>query len=96
MTFEQPNDSSALPTTATLTIEPHQEIVRLTVTHEGLPDEDSFNAASLGWPAVLAAGGPAPSRPHSPLLETGHILPQAQWEMHAELRAAQMAKNDPR
>ena len=25
----------------------------------------------------------------------GHVLPRAAWEMHAELRAAQMARNDP-
>jgi hypothetical protein len=30
------------------------------------------------------------------LLETGHVLPQAPWEMHAELREEQMAKNDAR
>ena len=30
------------------------------------------------------------------LLETGHVLPRAPWEMHNELRAAQMARNDPR
>jgi hypothetical protein len=24
------------------------------------------------------------------------VLPRAPWEMHAELRAAQMARNDPR
>jgi len=24
-----------------------------------------------------------------------NLLPQAPWEMHAELRAAQMAHNDP-
>ena len=29
------------------------------------------------------------------LLETGHVLPRAPWEMHAELRAVQMARNDP-
>jgi len=28
------------------------------------------------------------------LLETGHVLPRAPWEMHAELRAAQLARND--
>lgn len=27
-------------------------------------------------------------------LETGDVLPQAPWEMHAELRAAQMARTD--
>jgi hypothetical protein len=30
------------------------------------------------------------------LLETGHVLPQAPWEMHAELRAAHMAHHDSR
>ena len=29
------------------------------------------------------------------LLETGDVLPQAPWEMHAELREAQTARNDP-
>ena len=47
-----------------------------------------YDAASAGWPAVLAN--------LKSLLETGHVLPQAPWEMHAELRAANMAKNDPR
>src|SRR2546430_3973800 len=28
------------------------------------------------------------------LLETGHVLPRAPWEMHAELRAAQLARKD--
>jgi alkanesulfonate monooxygenase SsuD/methylene tetrahydromethanopterin reductase-like flavin-dependent oxidoreductase (luciferase family) len=30
------------------------------------------------------------------LLETGHVLPGAPWEIHADLRAAQMARHDPR
>ncbi len=30
------------------------------------------------------------------VLEAGHVLPRAPWETHAELRAAQMARNDPR
>ena len=29
------------------------------------------------------------------LLETGEALPQAPWEMHADLRDAQMAADDP-
>ena len=29
------------------------------------------------------------------LLETGEVMPQAPWEMHAEIREAQMARNDP-
>jgi hypothetical protein len=28
------------------------------------------------------------------LLETGQVLPQAPWELHAELRAAQISHND--
>ena len=41
-----------------------------------------------GWPAVLAN--------LKSLLETGNVLPAAPWEMHAELRAAQSARNDRR
>jgi hypothetical protein len=71
----------------TFQIEPYQDIVRLTVTHENLADRDALHAISAGWPAVLAN--------LKSLLETGHTLPQAPWEMHAELRADQMARNDP-
>ncbi len=88
MTFEEPNASSAPPTTVTFTIERFREIVRLSVTHDGLPDDQAVHAVSLGWPAVLAN--------LKSLLETGRALPQAPWEMHAEHRAAQMAKNDAR
>ena len=70
----------------TFTIEPHEEIVRLTVRHEGLPTEEDYQAISGGWPAVMAN--------LKSLLETGDVLPQAPWEMHAELRDAQMARND--
>jgi uncharacterized protein YndB with AHSA1/START domain/DNA-binding transcriptional ArsR family regulator len=76
------------PSQVTFDIEPHGEIVRLTVTHENLADQAEYEAASAGWPAVLAN--------LKSLLETGHVLPQAPWEMHAELRAAQMARNDTR
>ena len=71
----------------TFHIEPHRDIVRLTVTHENLAGQDALQAVSAGWPGVLAN--------LKSLLETGHALPQAPWEMHAELRAAQMARNDP-
>jgi uncharacterized protein YndB with AHSA1/START domain/DNA-binding transcriptional ArsR family regulator len=70
------------PTVVTFDIEPFHDIVRLTVTHENLPDEAALRAISAGWPAVFAN--------LKSLLETGHVLPQAPWEMHAELRAEQM------
>jgi uncharacterized protein YndB with AHSA1/START domain/DNA-binding transcriptional ArsR family regulator len=75
------------PSTVTFTIEPYVDIVRLTVIHENLADHTDFEAASAGWPAVLAN--------LKSLLETGQVLPQAPWEMHAELRAAQLARHDP-
>jgi uncharacterized protein YndB with AHSA1/START domain/DNA-binding transcriptional ArsR family regulator len=86
MTFGEPG-GTPLPSTVTFDIEPHQDIVRLTVTQEGLADEDALHVVSTGWPAVVAN--------LKSLLETGHALPQAPWEMHAELRAAQMARHDP-
>ena len=70
--------------TVTFDIEAFREIVKLTVTHENLP-EDALRDISLGWPAVCAN--------LKSLLETGHVLPQAPWEMHAERRAANMAAN---
>jgi hypothetical protein len=70
----------------TFDIEPYHEIVRLTVTHENLADRDALEAISAGWPAVCAN--------LKSLLETGHVLPRAPWEMHADLRDAQMARND--
>jgi len=88
MTFDAPGGTPPSgPSTVTFDIEPYHEIVRLTVTHENLPDDEAFEAASAGWPSVCAN--------LKSLLETGHVLPRAPWEMHAELRAAQMARNDP-
>ncbi len=74
------------PSRVTFTIEPHEDIVRLTVRHEDIPTAADLEALSAGWPAVLAN--------LKSLLETGDVLPQAPWEMHAELRDAQMARND--
>jgi uncharacterized protein YndB with AHSA1/START domain/DNA-binding transcriptional ArsR family regulator len=85
---ESDGEPAGGPSRVTFDIEPHREIVRLTVTHEDLADQAEHDAAAAGWPAVLAN---LKSR-----LETGHVLPQAPWEMHAELRAASMARNDPR
>jgi uncharacterized protein YndB with AHSA1/START domain/DNA-binding transcriptional ArsR family regulator len=88
ITFGEPGGQpAASASTVTFQIEPYHDIVRLTVTHENLSAEDDLHAASLGWPAVMAN--------LKSLLETGQPLPQAPWEMHAELRAAQMARNNP-
>jgi uncharacterized protein YndB with AHSA1/START domain/DNA-binding transcriptional ArsR family regulator len=87
LTFDAPGEAPAQgPSRVTFEIEPYHEIVRLTVTHENLPDEAAVEAISAGWPAVCAN--------LKSLLETGHVLPQAPWEMHADLRAAQMARRD--
>jgi uncharacterized protein YndB with AHSA1/START domain/DNA-binding transcriptional ArsR family regulator len=89
MTFADPGEESADESTlVTFDIEPYGDIVRLTVTHDSLTDPADYDAAAAGWPAVFAN--------LKSLLETGHVLPQAPWEMHAELRAAAMARNDPR
>ncbi|HXL94179.1 MAG TPA: SRPBCC domain-containing protein [Streptosporangiaceae bacterium] len=87
LTFDAPDATPpGGPSRVTFDIEPFHEIVRLTVTHENLADDDALEAISAGWPAVCAN--------LKSLLETGHVLPRAPWEMHAELRAAQMSRND--
>ena len=87
MTFDDPGEVPAGgPSKVTFDIEPYHEIVRLTITHENLADAAALQAISAGWPAVFAN--------LKSLLETGHVLPRAPWEMHAELRAAQMTRND--
>lgn len=88
LTFDPPGESPpGGPSRVTFDIQPYHEIVRLTVRHENLPDQEALEAVSVGWPAVFAN--------LKSLLETGHVLPRAPWEMHAELRAGQMARNDP-
>jgi uncharacterized protein YndB with AHSA1/START domain/DNA-binding transcriptional ArsR family regulator len=79
-------DEGTRPSQVTFTVERHQDIVRLTVRHEDLPSAEDEAAVAAGWPAVLAN--------LKSLLETGETLPQAPWEMHAELRAAQLARTD--
>jgi uncharacterized protein YndB with AHSA1/START domain/DNA-binding transcriptional ArsR family regulator len=76
------------PGRVTFDIEPHGDIVRLTVTHENLTDDDEHVSVSAGWPSVLAN--------LKTFLETGHVLPQGPWEMYTEMRAARMALNDPK
>jgi uncharacterized protein YndB with AHSA1/START domain/DNA-binding transcriptional ArsR family regulator len=89
LTFDAPTDEPATdPSVVTFDITPYHDIVRLTVTHEKLADGDAYEAVSVGWPAVCAN--------LKSLLETGHTLPQAPWEMHADLRDRQLARNDAR
>jgi uncharacterized protein YndB with AHSA1/START domain len=59
----------------TFAIEPHGDIVRLTVTHDDLADETARGQVAGGWSAVLSN--------LKSLLETGHVLPQAPWTMPA-------------
>lgn len=66
-------EPSREPSIVTFLVEPHQDIVRLTVTHENLPNAEMLHGISHGWPAVLAN--------LKSLLETGETLPQAPWEM---------------
>ena len=59
------------PSRVTFDIEPHDGIVRLTVTHENLADENEHANASAGWSAVLSN--------LKSLLETGSPLPHEPW-----------------
>ncbi|MGQ4385633.1 ArsR/SmtB family transcription factor [Streptomyces sp. SAS_270] len=60
-------------TRVTYDIQPHADIVRLTVTHEDLPDEAALSDAASGWSAVLSN--------LKSLIETGSPLPQEPWLM---------------
>jgi len=73
ITFEDSPDSEREASVVTFAVEPYQDIVRLTVTHEKLPNLEMLGGISQGWPAVLAN--------LKSLLETGDVLPQAPWEM---------------
>ncbi|MEU7883584.1 ArsR/SmtB family transcription factor [Microbispora bryophytorum] len=73
ITFEDSPNEEREPSVVTFLVEPHQDIVRLTVTHENLANLDMFNGISSGWPAVLSN--------LKSLLETGDVLPQSPWEM---------------
>jgi uncharacterized protein YndB with AHSA1/START domain len=66
------------PSRVTFDIEPYGDIVRLTITHENLADEAerdeaAAGRAAAGWAAVLSN--------LKSLIETGHVLPSAPWEM---------------
>jgi uncharacterized protein YndB with AHSA1/START domain/DNA-binding transcriptional ArsR family regulator len=87
ITFDDPGRTPPSgPSKVTFEIEPYHEIVRLTVIHENLADSDSLEAVSIGWPAVCAN--------LKSLLEMGHVLPRAPWDMDADLRATQIARAD--
>jgi uncharacterized protein YndB with AHSA1/START domain/DNA-binding transcriptional ArsR family regulator len=73
-TWEDPTaDSTVEPSKVTFTIEQHGAIVRLTVTHENLPDAANRDLAASGWAAVLSN--------LKSYLETGHVLPETPWLM---------------
>jgi uncharacterized protein YndB with AHSA1/START domain/DNA-binding transcriptional ArsR family regulator len=89
ITFASPDGARADDASVvTFTIDPFHEIVRLTVRHDRLPSAADYESAAVGWPSVMSN--------LKTLLETGSVLSRAPWQMHADLRAAQMARNDPR
>jgi uncharacterized protein YndB with AHSA1/START domain/DNA-binding transcriptional ArsR family regulator len=75
ITFEDSPGQAARrePSVVTFEVEPYHEIVRLTVTHEKLPDSEMHAGISHGWPAVLAN--------LKSLLETGSVLARPPWEV---------------
>ena len=74
ITFDPPEEEPVGgPSVVTFLVEAHQDIVRLTVTHENVADAEALRQISHGWPAVLAN--------LKSLLESGEVLPQAPWEM---------------
>lgn len=74
ITFEDAPEPPREASVVTFSVEPHEDIVRLTVTHEKLANQEMLDGISQGWPAVLAN--------LKSLLETGEVLPQAPWEMY--------------
>ena len=72
ITLREPGDEPPEAVDRHVLVEPHDEIVRLTVTHENLADQAMLSGISYGWPAVIAN--------LKSLLETGEVLPEI-WEM---------------
>jgi uncharacterized protein YndB with AHSA1/START domain len=61
------NYKNEVPALATLVLEPHGKLVKLTLTHEGFQEGSSMlPAISKGWPAILSG--------LKSILETGHPL----------------------
>ncbi|MDG3008566.1 hypothetical protein G4X40_00170 [Rhodococcus sp. D2-41] len=78
MTFEDPAATEAArPPLVTFRIDPHGATSRLALTHEHLPTPADHAAAARGWPAVLSN--------LKSVLETGHVLSRAPWEMTDDL-----------
>lgn len=74
ITFQDSDEERAGgPSVVRFVVEPHEGIVRLTVTHENLPNVEMLNGISRGWPAVLAN--------LKSLLETGQVLVTAPWDV---------------
>ncbi|QYN22374.1 metalloregulator ArsR/SmtB family transcription factor [Amycolatopsis sp. DSM 110486] len=71
--FDPNKEDTQQPSRVTFDIEQYEAIVRLTVTHEDLADEQAHRDISRGWPSVFAN--------LKSLLETGHVLPNAPWAM---------------
>lgn len=72
ITFETPGPESASgESVVTFLVEPHHDIVRLTVTHENIADQEQLDRFAGGWPAVIAN--------LKSLIETGEVLSQAPW-----------------
>jgi uncharacterized protein YndB with AHSA1/START domain/DNA-binding transcriptional ArsR family regulator len=73
LTWGPPEGEPGGTSRVSFAIEPWEGIVRLTVTHTDLADEAERDGAAAGWAAVLSN--------LKSLLETGHVLPRAPWEM---------------
>lgn len=75
MTFEDSpgEDRPNGPSVVTFGIASEDGVVRLTVTHANMPNQDFANGISGGWPGILAN--------LKSLLETDSVLPKNPWEM---------------
>lgn len=59
--------------TVTYLIEETSGVTRLTITHTGVPNQDTLTGITRGWAAVAAS--------LKSYLETGNPLPEATWEL---------------
>jgi len=73
LSWNPPDGRAAGTSRVAFDIEPWEGIVRLTVTHTDLPDAAMRADVASGWAGVLSN--------LKSLLETGHVLPRAPWEM---------------